>query len=45
MSDRRNPVDLLINNAGFGNKGRFLDVSMADELTMLKVHCEAVLRR
>ncbi len=38
------PVDLLINNAGFGNKGRFLDVSMADELTMLKVHCEAVLR-
>ncbi|MBQ1090141.1 SDR family oxidoreductase [Streptomyces sp. B93] len=44
LGDRRNPVDLLINNAGFGNKGRFLDVSMADELTMLKVHCEAVLR-
>ncbi|MFD5964882.1 SDR family NAD(P)-dependent oxidoreductase [Streptomyces sp. NPDC060311] len=44
LSDRRNPVDLLINNAGFGNKGRFLDVPMADELTMLKVHCEAVLR-
>ncbi|WP_217142519.1 SDR family oxidoreductase [Streptomyces sp. AC627_RSS907] len=40
----RNPVDLLVNNAGFGNKGRFLEVSMADELTMLKVHCEAVLR-
>ncbi|MEU3658500.1 SDR family oxidoreductase [Streptomyces sp. NPDC032940] len=44
LEDRRNPVDLLINNAGFGNKGRFLEVSMADELTMLKVHCEAVLR-
>ncbi|AXL90468.1 short-chain dehydrogenase [Streptomyces sp. CB09001] len=44
LSDRRNPVDLLVNNAGFGNKGRFLDVPMADELTMLKVHCEAVLR-
>ncbi|MCV2462484.1 SDR family oxidoreductase [Streptomyces sp. ICN988] len=44
LSDRRGPVDLLINNAGFGNKGRFLDVPMADELTMLKVHCEAVLR-
>ncbi|MBC7274350.1 MAG: SDR family oxidoreductase [Streptomyces sp.] len=44
LRDRRNLVDLLINNAGFGNKGRFLDVSMADELTMLKVHCEAVLR-
>ncbi|MFF4538933.1 SDR family NAD(P)-dependent oxidoreductase [Streptomyces aureus] len=44
LSDRRNPVDLLVNNAGFGNKGRYLDVSMADELKMLKVHCEAVLR-
>ncbi|MGW5656429.1 SDR family NAD(P)-dependent oxidoreductase [Streptomyces humi] len=44
LGDRRNPVDLLINNAGFGNKGRYLDVSMADELRMLKVHCEAVLR-
>lgn len=44
LGDRRNPVDLLINNAGFGNKGRFLDVPMADELRMLKVHCEAVLR-
>ncbi|MFD8910110.1 SDR family NAD(P)-dependent oxidoreductase [Streptomyces sp. NPDC059575] len=44
LGDRRNPVDLLVNNAGFGNKGRYLDVSMADELRMLKVHCEAVLR-
>ncbi|MFJ4202654.1 SDR family NAD(P)-dependent oxidoreductase [Streptomyces sviceus] len=44
LSDRRSPVDLLVNNAGFGNKGRYLDVSMADELKMLKVHCEAVLR-
>ncbi|MEU5398840.1 SDR family oxidoreductase [Streptomyces sp. NPDC005963] len=40
----KSPVDLLVNNAGFGNKGHFLQVSMADELTMLKVHCEAVLR-
>ncbi|MGI5163536.1 SDR family NAD(P)-dependent oxidoreductase [Spirillospora sp. CA-253888] len=37
-------VDLLVNNAGFGNKGTFLDVPAADETTMLKVHCEAVLR-
>ncbi|MFJ2831860.1 SDR family NAD(P)-dependent oxidoreductase [Streptomyces sp. NPDC087263] len=44
LSDRKNPVDLLVNNAGFGNRGRYLEVSMADELTMLKVHCEAVLR-
>ncbi|MEU6093973.1 SDR family oxidoreductase [Streptomyces sp. NPDC047079] len=44
LSDLKNPVDLLVNNAGFGNKGRYLDVPMADELRMLKVHCEAVLR-
>lgn len=44
LADRKNPVDLLVNNAGFGNKGRYLDVSMVDELKMLKVHCEAVLR-
>ncbi|MGW3495177.1 SDR family NAD(P)-dependent oxidoreductase [Streptomyces sp. NPDC001020] len=44
LSDLKHPVDLLVNNAGFGNKGRYLDVPMADELRMLKVHCEAVLR-
>jgi short-subunit dehydrogenase len=44
LADRTHPVDLLVNNAGFGNKGEFLEVPMADELTMLKVHCEAVLR-
>ncbi|WP_199547390.1 SDR family oxidoreductase [Streptomyces sp. N35] len=46
LADRRNPVDLLVNNAGFGNKGRYLEVCsreapMADELTLLRVHCEA----
>lgn len=44
LADRAQVVDLLVNNAGFGNKGRYLEVAMADELTMLKVHCEAVLR-
>ncbi|GHB22002.1 dehydrogenase [Streptomyces xanthochromogenes] len=44
LSKPRRPVDLLVNNAGFGNKGRYLEVSMADELTMVKVHIEAVLR-
>lgn len=44
LQDRKHPVDLLVNNAGFGHKGKYLEVSMADELTMFKVHCEAVLR-
>jgi short-subunit dehydrogenase len=42
--DAARRADLVVNNAGFGLKGRFLDVSLEDELTMLRVHCEAVLR-
>ena len=37
-------VDLLVNNAGFGQRGKFLDSAVEEELAMLKVHCEAVLR-
>jgi short-subunit dehydrogenase len=40
----RKDVDLLVNNAGFGHNGVFLDVPVSDEVTMLRVHCEAVLR-
>ncbi|MTE20605.1 SDR family NAD(P)-dependent oxidoreductase [Streptomyces sp. TRM43335] len=44
LGDRRHPIDLLVNNAGFGHRGRYLEVPVEDELRMLKVHCEAVLR-
>lgn len=44
LRDRDRPVDVLVNNAGFGNRGVFLDAPVADELRMLKLHCEAVLR-
>ena len=37
-------VDLVVNNAGFGQRGAFLDTPVEDEITMLRVHCEAVLR-
>ena len=37
-------VDLLINNAGFGQHGGLMTSNMDEELAMLKVHCEAVLR-
>ncbi|MEU4544626.1 SDR family NAD(P)-dependent oxidoreductase [Nonomuraea dietziae] len=40
----RDRVDLLVNNAGFGHQGHFLDVPVEEELRMLKLHCEAVLR-
>ncbi|MGV9264592.1 SDR family NAD(P)-dependent oxidoreductase [Kitasatospora sp. NPDC003701] len=44
LGDAAHPVDLLVNNAGFGNKGAFLTVPLQDELDMLKVHVEAILR-
>jgi hypothetical protein len=45
VEDRlRAGVDLLVNNAGFGHPGAFPEVPIEDELVMLKVHCEAVLR-
>ncbi|MFC5663360.1 SDR family NAD(P)-dependent oxidoreductase [Kitasatospora misakiensis] len=44
LSDDDHPVDLLVNNAGFGNRGAFSTVPLQDELDMLKVHIEAVLR-
>ncbi|WP_432923653.1 SDR family NAD(P)-dependent oxidoreductase [Microbispora sp. CA-135349] len=37
-------IDLLINNAGFGHPGGFLDTPVEDEVRMLRLHCEAVLR-
>ncbi|MFG3225598.1 SDR family NAD(P)-dependent oxidoreductase [Kitasatospora sp. NPDC048194] len=44
LADSERPVDLLINNAGFGNKGAFGAVPLQAELDMVKVHIEAVLR-
>jgi short-subunit dehydrogenase len=41
---RDQPVDLLVNNAGFGHRGRFLAVPVEDELAMVRVHVDAVLR-
>ncbi|HVF03233.1 MAG TPA: SDR family oxidoreductase [Frankiaceae bacterium] len=40
----RDDVGLLVNNAGFGHRGRFLEVPVEDEATMLRVHVDAVLR-
>jgi hypothetical protein len=44
LADRDRPVDLLVNNAGFGLKGRFLDNDMEVEQAMLEVLVTAVLR-
>jgi len=36
-------VGLLINNAGYGTSGLFVDTSLHAEINMLRVNCEAVL--
>jgi short-subunit dehydrogenase len=44
LADTERPVDVLVNNAGFGTRGSFLDVDLADEERMLNVLVRAVLR-
>jgi short-subunit dehydrogenase len=44
LADGEHPVDLLVNNAGFGLKGRFLDNDVDSEQAMLDVLVVAVLR-
>jgi short-subunit dehydrogenase len=44
LADPDQPVDLLVNNAGFGLKKRFLDNTVDEETAMLEVLVTAVLR-
>jgi short-subunit dehydrogenase len=43
LADRERPVDVLVNNAGFGMKQSFLVNDLADEEGMFDVLCRAVL--
>lgn len=43
LADRERPVDLLVNNAGFGLGRGFLGTDVADQERLLDVHCRAVL--
>ncbi|WP_309129312.1 SDR family oxidoreductase [Microbacterium sp.] len=44
LADAAEPVDLLINNAGFGLPLRFADNDVEDEVRHLRVHVEAPMR-
>ena len=43
LADRERPIDLLVNNAGFGTSKSFLKGELAHEEAMLDVLCRAVL--
>lgn len=42
VRQRRLQVDLLVNNAGFGLRGRFADLPAERQAEMVRVNCEAV---
>jgi short-subunit dehydrogenase len=44
LADQARPVDLLVNNAGFGLRRGFLDNTVEEEQRLLDVHVTAVLR-
>ncbi|MGN8026133.1 SDR family NAD(P)-dependent oxidoreductase [Microbacterium sp. 22242] len=44
ISDAQRPIDLLVNNAGFGLPLQFADNDIADEVRHLRVHVEAPMR-
>ncbi len=44
LADRDRPVDLLVNNAGFGTSGDFADLAVAREEQQVQLNVLAVLR-
>ena len=44
VGDARRPIDVLVNNAGFGLPLHFADNDVADETRHLRVHVEATMR-
>jgi short-subunit dehydrogenase len=44
LADADLPVDVLVNNAGMGLKGRFWETELADQERLLELNCTAVMR-
>ena len=44
LADREHPVDLLVNNAGFGTYGRFVELDVEHEVREVELNVVALLR-
>ena len=44
LADPDRPVDVLVNNAGMGLKGRFWETELADQERLLELNCTSVMR-
>jgi len=44
LTDRERPIDVLVNNAGFGTYGRFVDLDVAHEVEEVELNVVALLR-
>jgi len=44
LADPDRPVDMLVNNAGMGLKGRFWETELAEQERLLELNCMAVMR-
>jgi len=44
LADPDRPVDVLVNNAGMGLRGRFWETELADQERLLELNCTAVMR-
>ena len=44
LADADRPVEVLVNNAGMGLRGRFWETELADQERLLELNCAAVMR-
>ena len=44
LVDDEHPIDLLVNNAGFGHQGNFVELDLENEVSMIDVNVTALVR-
>jgi short-subunit dehydrogenase len=44
LADRQMQIDILVNNAGLGHRGKFWEIQIDSDLSMIRLNIEAVVR-